>query len=364
MRKRGRVMPNAVLEPLSTVELMNLYGKIRFSWDLRKDTINWRGPVEKLFSSHVPLLTGASFLHRLQIHDFWSRFQQIYEDLNKGSQEYSARYQVVLPGGELCFVEEDGIVLGNATGAPVVVEGSIAVSLNQEGKDENGKALKDLSGYDALTGYPTREVLLENLAVRLDQVQDRVAPGGYLAFAIDKLNLMFFAYGLDVLRAVIKEVGNQLRLATRFDDFIGRSSGCTFGMILNDADEWGVMQAAERLSLIAQQIQIQIPSGILTPIISVGGVAFHDEKDPLVLITSAERSLFEMQNVKGVGTFAQQGYEATKHLERPDDAGGYERRLADSVAGALKDHQESQQKEAHLPEDLVEESGRDTKKLP
>ena len=313
-------MVSACATPLGAVDLMKIYGKIHFSWNLRTDGLAWNGPINKLFGSETPLSTGSSFLSRLTTSSFWKRFSEM--DARAGD-EYSVAYTVTLPNQQQCNIIETATLIRNARGLPERLDGSIRVG------DEDKKH-KDFSGYDHLTGFPSQEVLYENLACLVEQTRGEIAPGGYLVFCIDKLSLIYFLYGLDALKDSLLQVGQTLKKFTRFNDTIGRISGCCFGSALKDTDEWGVFQAAHRLVETCSTLKITTKIETFSPTVSVGGASFREGITPLEIIRQAEQGLFEMQNMKGTGIIMEDKKTGAQSVDRPLEKKAGKRRIADA----------------------------------
>jgi len=321
-------MVSAHARPLAAVDLMKLYGKIHFTWNLRTDHLVWNGTINKLFGSDCPLSTGSSFLTRLTAPSFWKRFSEI--DNRKGN-EYTTSYELTLPNRLACRVIEVATIIRNGKGLPERLEGSIQVCEPEQQTDQ-----KDFSGYDRLTGFPSQEVLLENLTCLVEQTKGEIAPGGYLVFCIDKLSLIYFLYGLEALQNSLLEVGMTLKKFTRFNDTIGRISGCCFGSTLKDIDVWGVFQAAHRLVDSCSSIKIKTDIETFSPTVSVGGAAFREGVLPIEIIRQAEQGLFEMQNMKGTGITIQQSDGGQIDVTRPQTTKAGKRRIADAKNEAKK----------------------------
>lgn len=321
-------MVSARARPLAAVDLMKLYGKIHFTWNLRTDNLVWSGPISKLFGSEQPLSTGSSFLTNLTTDSFWKRFTEIDA---REDDDYVTSYTVTLPTQLSCSITETATIIRNEKGLPDRLEGNIQIC-----NDDHHYKQKDFRGYDQLTGFPSREVLLENLSCLVEQTKGEIAPGGYLVFCIDKLSLIYFLYGIKALKSALLQVGTTLKQFTRFNDTIGRVSGCCFGSTLKDIDEWGVFQAAHRLVGSCSAIRVKTDIETFSPTVSVGGSAFRDGILPIEIIRQAEQGLFEMQNMKGTGITIQQSEGGKVDASRPKTNKAGKRRLADAKNEAKK----------------------------
>lgn len=308
-------------EKMTALELIRLYGKIKFTWDLEVDNIIWEGPISKLLVDNRPLNTGSGYLNCLSSHSFWDRFEAIAA---QASRTYCVTYDFTLPDHSVCQVEETGEVL--VTSTRKILKGHL---IFKEASEQSDKCFMPKSGYDPMTGFPTKEVLLENLSSIFEQSKDSIAPGGYLTFSLDRVNLIFWRYGLETLRELVKMSGERLRTVIRFNDFLGRTSGTCYGVVLKDTDEWGVYQAAQRILNACSNLEIETPQGVFKPTLSVGGASFSNYLDPIEIMYAAEASLFEVQNLKGVGIFAKPTDDPQKTVNRPDSADPGKRRLVD-----------------------------------
>ena len=121
---------------------------------------------------------------------------------------------------------------------------------------------------------------------------------------------------------IIKKIAEKLRQCIRFNDYIGRTSSCCLGVILQDCDKWGIVRAADRLIKTTESTPIETSVGSLYINISVGGDVFsEDALTPAHLILHAEQYLFEMQALKGPGVAATPygTGTSTKDLSSPEE---------------------------------------------
>ncbi len=348
-------MVTACATPLGVVDLMKLYGRIHFTWNLRTDHLAWNGPIHKLFDSDIPLSSGSSFLSRLSPESFWQRFMAIdkrekkKDSLKEGHlkgkivENYEAHYTVTLPNQLKCHIIEEGILIKTSKNFPERLEGTIRVV--EKNTTTTQTIIQNLSGYDQLTGFPSQEVVYEALACLLTQTKGEGAPGGYLTFCIDKLSLIYFLHGLNAMRDTLLNVANTLNKFIRFNDVIGRTSGCTFGVAIKDADEWGVFKSADRLANACSKISIDTLTEKFSPLVSVGGASFRDDIEPLSIIKQAEQSLFDMQNIRGAETALNSTQKSQSNIKRPSIKKAGKRRIADDKMNRKQKGSHAQNKE-------------------
>ncbi len=300
---------------LEAIDLIKLYGIIQYQWDLQSDTLNWRGPINKLLSPESPLLSGSSFSNTLDSKNFWQRLQAVSQATIE-NPSFEIKYYLCLPNYDHCYVEEKGEVLYSADGLPLGIQGRLKFL---EESDE-AQSTRPLSGYDSLTGFSEKEVSLETLMSYLEQSQLSGMPGAYMAVTIDHLMLFACRYGLKSTESLIKETTEAVRRAIRFNDFMGKTSSCCFGIVLKECDRWGIIRAADRLVSAAQDIKVITETGEeVKTSISLGGIVFPGESlDAPKIMQKAERYLFEAQSLKG-GRVAGMPYNmrTAPELERP-----------------------------------------------
>jgi diguanylate cyclase (GGDEF)-like protein len=281
---------------LEAIDLIKLYGLIEYQWDLKTDVIDWRGPINKLLSPETPLTLGSSFNNALDAENFWLRLYTLTQASPKNSK-FNIRYNLSLPNYSRCPVEEKGEILYDEQNQPIGIQGGLKFL----DEDPNSTLPQNLSGYDPLTGFSEKDVLLETLASHLEQSEQSGVPSAYIAATIDRLTLFACTYGLKASELLIKEAAEAIRGAIRFNDFMGRTSGCCFGIILKDCDRWGIIRASDRLISAVQKMKLVINDGLTVgATISLGGLVFPGETlEAQRVMQRAERYLFEAQNVKG-----------------------------------------------------------------
>lgn len=287
------------LEPL---DLLKMYGELSFEWSLEEDRIHWTGPVSRLISPDIPLVSGGSYHNLLSIEAFEIRMRAIDEARHHIDGVYVCQYALDLPHFEHTLVKEEGRLVFER-GEPLYLKGSLRFLENSTSeKDQDQESVLRHSGYDALTGYPQKEVLYENLASLIEQTAYSGISGAYLAVCIDRLTYLNAKYGYDVLKDLLKGASERLRQEIRFNDAIGRTSSSSFGVVLQDCDRWGIIRTADRLTRVIESVPIATSAGNINLCLSAGGLVFPDHQlTAEVVMLKAEQFLFEAQANKGIG---------------------------------------------------------------
>lgn len=282
-------MEGVRLETLEILDLIKATGTIGYTWDLERDLIDWRGPLNLLLSPEAPFKSGSSYHSFLSPYNFYKRIQAIAH-LRPITNEYQSAYRLTLPNYKSCPVSEEGEVFFNREGQPYKIQGALTFL------DDELLEKINHTGYDTLTGLPEKELTLETLSCFIDQAIINHQGGAYIALTIDHLEYMACCFGLQTTQTIIQKVSEALRGTIRFDDFIGRSSGCGFGIILKDCDHWGLIRAYQRIAYAIQDLKIYQDNQLIKIPVSMGGVVFPREGfTPAKVIARAERYLFESQ---------------------------------------------------------------------
>lgn len=303
---------------LEPIDLLRLYGNIEFDWCLVTDHIEWFGPLNRLISPEVSLVTGSSYNNLLSPDNLLKRLQGLTFDSLSESEEqsYSARYRLSLPNYETAEVCEEGTLCRDHTGSPLSLSGFIRFTDQEE--QLASSTVSD--GYDPWTGFPTKEILFENLASFLEQSKQSQMPGAYLSLSLDCLTHISCLYGPQVVQDLFKQVAETLRSSIRFNDTIGRTSCCCFGLILKDCDRWGVVRAAQRLVKNLKETTFQTSAGPLKIKVSAGGLVFPEPSlTAVAVMRKAEHYLFDAQSLAGSGSSWTPYGEGIQDLERPKE---------------------------------------------
>lgn len=288
---------------LQPLDLLKIYGDISFEWSLLEDTIEWSGSLNRLISPDISLSTGGSFNNLLSVESFSVRMRAIDEARSAQDHAYVCQYTIDLPHYEHALLREEGCLVMEG-GQPVALTGSVRF-LDAQELDEEEHHETASSGYDTWTGYPTKEVLYENLASLLEQSAHSGLSGAYLAICVDRLTYLNARYGYAVMMEIFKSISERLRHEIRFNDRIGRTSSSCLGIVLQDCDRWGIVRTADRLTKAAETTALQTSVGPVTVTLSAGGVVFPDKGLSADLVmTKAEHYLFEAQIRKGLGGMA------------------------------------------------------------
>jgi diguanylate cyclase (GGDEF)-like protein len=319
---------------LQAIDLLKIYGNIEYNWNLYTDRLEWQGPFNRLISPTIPLVTGSSFGHLLSIKSFEKRIQALTEASTAADPYYSVLYDLSLPYHERTLIVEEGEIIKSGT-APQQLSGYIRFVDPSNTEEMAIIQDHDLTGYDAVTGLPGREVMFETLASIVEQANRAQVPGAYVIVTIDRLTLLGIQFGVKTLQGLFKQLTERFRRIIRTTDFMGRISSTCLGLILPDCDQYGIVRVTERLERAVQSTPFSLNDKLdLHLPISMGCIVFPIQNlDTVELMEQAEKSLFETQALKGIGTFAPPAftslYTLKRHNKQHHQQTGFNRRARD-----------------------------------
>ncbi len=161
-----------------------------------------------------------------------------------------------------------------------------------------------LAFHDVLTGLPNRALITDRLKQAISAAAQRNRAMAVLCLGLDKFKHLNDTHGHAMGDAVLKLVAQRLTRGLRKADFLGRSSGDEFMVILNDLDDPGqVIKICEKiLTHIAEpfnlpHVQLEISTSI--------GVALYPEHgiDHELLMRYADMALLDAKQ-EGRNTYS------------------------------------------------------------
>ena len=302
---------------LQPLDLLKIYGEIAFEWHLQSDRISWSEHLSRLISPEASLVTGGAYLNLLSPHALDTRMKALAEARTSKDHAYVCQYALSLPSFQKTLVREEGQISFEG-GEPKTLQGN--VRFMDEDVDTHAQHQQPLGGYDALTGFPSKEVLFENLASVLEQASYSGLPGAYAVISLDRLTYLAAKYGYETLFEIFKGVGERLRHEIRFNDMIGRTSGSCLGMVLQDCDRWGVVRTADRLLKSVKNLPLATQAGPVEVTLSAAGLVFPERAlSAEDVMRQTEQYLFDHQNQKGIGIAITPYGESLQSVPEPKD---------------------------------------------
>jgi diguanylate cyclase (GGDEF)-like protein len=144
---------------------------------------------------------------------------------------------------------------------------------------------------DALTGLPNRRAVQDALKRMTAQSARRRTPLAAIMLDLDHFKQINDTLGHDHGDTVLAAVGVALASTVRASDFVGRTGGEEFLVLLPDTEATAAVEVAEKLRAAVASLSL---TGVERPITASFGVAVHPEvaTEPEALLRAADRALY------------------------------------------------------------------------
>ncbi len=272
------------------LDALSQSGDLAYVWDFTSDEIRWFGDLSIALGVDGPesLSNGERFHERVNVEDLTQRLQSLGLHMQDNGI-FDCEYRLRQDSGDFVWVHEKGKIASDRDGEPSSLAGVIRPITRRKHQE---RLLEHKATYDELTGHFNKARLSETLHTTLAYNKRYAVKGGYLAVGIDKLAMVNDAYGYTVADLVILGVSHRIERCLRVTDRIGRLGGDRFGIVLPEASDEGLAQAAEKILAAVSSEPINTPEGPIHVTISIGGVEVPGQiGDTQEAMTAAESAL-------------------------------------------------------------------------
>ncbi|MEM8786520.1 MAG: GGDEF and EAL domain-containing protein, partial [Pseudomonadota bacterium] len=253
----------------------------------------------------------------------------VREALKEGGGAYAADYRIMLPTGEMIWVEDTGQALIDEAGNLVSMVGSWKLVTERKRREEY---LTFLANYDELTGLYNRARLLEVLGETIEAAQGDECEALFLVVGIDDLAVVNSSYGFEVADEVIISVGQRLRAQLKPEDSVGRVAGNKFGLVLRDVCAVQVDEMCNHFLTTVGRSVIRTKAGPVSATVSIGAVCLPSgARSKNEAVACAEHALTEAKH-QGRGCFQKDASSEDTYSERQRNIA-----IADNIVAALNE---------------------------
>jgi len=245
-------------------------GEVVYDSVIASGEIEWGENAEDEFKRNglTPFAGRDEFLSFLKREGIAALGRAIDQSMQNGSP-YTVEYQMVLPSGATCWIEDRGSCICDENGELAHVVGVIRFITEQK---ERESRLAYLAAYDDLTGHFNRSRLRTRLGQVLEQCWNEGLSAGFLVAGVDNLALLNESLGFDVADDVIIEIGSRIKDRLGSQDILGRNAGNKFGVILYDCQSEAIAKKVSDLKAAVRDTVIYTKAGPVSVTISVGYV--------------------------------------------------------------------------------------------
>ncbi|MBU4413485.1 MAG: diguanylate cyclase [Proteobacteria bacterium] len=153
--------------------------------------------------------------------------------------------------------------------------------------------INKIATIDGLTNLANHKTFQHAFDVMLNRAQRRSGNLCLLLCDIDYFKRINDTYGHPFGDQVLKKTADALTVTVRKLDLVARYGGEEFGIILEDSDEYGGREMAERIRKKIESLSMHQNNNTITITISIGLAAFPDDgKEKSLLIDHADRALY------------------------------------------------------------------------
>ncbi len=158
------------------------------------------------------------------------------------------------------------------------------------------RQMEELATLDCLTGLLNRRAILSRLDAEWSRCRRSGRAMALVSLDIDRFKSINDNYGHAIGDDAIAAVAGVIRRAIRRDDFAGRLGGDEFLIVMPETDRQGSLEAADRLRLAAEGLEITSPSlgspFSLTLSLGVASIPETPADDPARLLQASDQALY------------------------------------------------------------------------
>lgn len=297
------------------LSITDIYNKFAFEWVFSRDMVQWQSPVHLLLGDIHFYETGDHYANRMSPEDFSKRMSTIHQAAMQ-RVPYTVSYDLEVQGNKITTIQEQGRVFFNQEGQMLLCRGYIR---SQNVHQREGK------------GYLYETEIISALDQMLNEESASKAKAAFIFFSIDRLPLVGVRFGAEAVQQLMNQVENLLKVILRSYDVVGRISGTSFGLILNNCDHNEIIVVAKRLVEVLEHTPFEIEKQRIIISCSIGGAVIQHAPgiSAEAILQHAERALMDAQHIKKVAISPAM---AAKQIAATTAANPKKRRQEDIVA--------------------------------
>jgi diguanylate cyclase (GGDEF)-like protein/PAS domain S-box-containing protein len=252
-------------------------------------------------------------LWRKHLHpDDRDRAMSTYLEGRESGEPFTFEYRLLGRDGRVVWFSDSAIVIRDATGAPMFVHGVMLDITDRKAAEEQ---LAYLAYHDKLTGLPNRAMFEELSELAIARARRSDMGVAVLHLDLDNFKLVNDSLGHEAGDAMILELTERLREATRDTDLVCRPGGDEFIMLLADIDRTPPMPGGTPGELVvAESVAGRIQESLQIPFVVAGNEVYasasigismfpQDADRSEELATNAEAAMFRSKKA-GPGGYA------------------------------------------------------------
>ncbi|HVM01669.1 MAG TPA: EAL domain-containing protein, partial [Acidimicrobiales bacterium] len=277
-------------------ETQSLAGMGHWQWEVADGRLRWSAGMFAVFGVEDDAGPTFELLHRAVHPDDRERVERVVAEAMEAGRPFSVEHRVVLPGGDLRWVQARGKVVLDAGGAPVRFYGT-AQDVTDRRRAEHALVRQAL--HDPLTGLPNRALFFDRLEQALRAKGRRGCLAAVLFVDLDRFKLVNDSYGHAAGDKVLVAVADRLGGVLRPGDTLARLAGDEFTVLCAELpDEASVLAVAERV-LAAFERPVPLDRGRQAFVTASVGVAVAGRADASAddLLSHADSAMYQAKDL-------------------------------------------------------------------
>ena len=268
-----------------------------YRWNLVTGEVTWSDEMHRLlgFDAGEVQDHAAAFASRIHPDDV-EVVEAAWAASRRGDPLTSMRLRIVLPGGDVRWIDAHTQLVTDENGSPARLVGTMQDVTDRKVAED---AVAHQALHDALTGLPNRRLFLDRLEHAL-AARARTSSGVAVLFIdLDRFKWLNDSLGHAAGDELLVEVAHRLRASVRPGDSVARFGGDEFVVLCEDLD--GVA-AAERLAarFAAELARPAEVAGEETMVTVSIGIAYSppgcDDDTPETLVRDADAAMYRAKD--------------------------------------------------------------------
>ncbi len=212
-----------------------------------KGIVYWNKSAERLYGWKSEEVIGKSIDHVLYHDDQYVK-ELTRKVLEKG--EWKGELEHLTKQGKTIHVETHLTLVRDEDGQPKSI---LAINTDIRNRKEVDHKIQKLAFYDALTGLPNRQLLMDRLTRSLALSQRNKNLGALLFIDLDNFKLLNDSQGHHMGDLLLQEVAKRISICVRETDTVARFGGDEFVVMLDDLSSDRI-EAAKQAGIIVNKI--------------------------------------------------------------------------------------------------------------
>ncbi len=283
--------------------------------------------VTTFVSPQIESILGITAQEYVDDPDLWSRM--LHPDDREGALEtyvrgreagdpFAFEYRLVARDGRVVWFRDSAVVIPGAEGHPGVIQGVMLDITERKAAEEQ---VAFLAYHDSLTQLPNKAMFDELLELSLARARRHGLGVAVLYVDLDNFKLVNDSLGHEAGDALIVQLAERLKEATRETDLVARQGGDEFLLLLADMERTSPISDGDGALIVAESVANRVQQALEDPFdvngtelyvtASVGMSVFPiDAQDGQALMRNADTAMYRAKKAGPGGYVMHQADEA------------------------------------------------------